>query len=297
MSLLGAFNDSFLKSLLVVQRSFADRPSWTEKVQYVERALLVDPKTAEFFHEFDKDCKPLMGDINQCNSAIMTDNSIGYLRKLDFSSIWAAMDDSEKTVFWSHLKALCQCCCMVNACGESLGDLEQIATAYVERNRGKSFQECQSGLIQDMLSGGDMSTAIFKTLQNPSTVTNLISNVADLFEGMPGLTPDITDMIKDVRSMDSDQFKQDIAEMLSSSGDDLKQAQEVLSATLGNFQSGQNAFDLLSSLSVTGTGLKSFDMSSMLSSLQQSLYETKEKEEEIPISVEDPEMSPSLETG
>ena len=280
MSLLGAFNDSFVKSLKVVQKCFADRPSLNERVQYVERALVKDAKTQEFFQEFDTDCRPFFGEVNKCNPEIMLHDSIGYLKKLQFSSIWTAMDGEEQAVFWNHMKALCQCCCMVKACGESLVDLEGIASAYVEKNRGKSFQDCQAGLIQDVLSGGDMSSAIFKTLQNPNTITNLISNVADLFDGMTGLSPDITGMIQDVRNMDTGQFQQDIAEMLNSGSDDLKQAQEVLSATFENLQSGKSVLDMLGSFSETG--LKSFDLSSLLASMQQSVAREEPGEPEEP---------------
>ena len=299
MSYLATFNTAYLKSLDVIHQSFKgdeiwneclqhETPEetqitgethgviWTKRIQYIEQALNVDPKTREFYQEFETDCGSLFVDILNSNDSILTNDSIQYLKNLNFSSLWARMDQPEQEIIWNHLKSLRQCCCMVRACECTNLDLDAMANYCAEKNQGKSLQECQTGLIQDMLSGGEMSSSIFQTLQDPSTVNSLVTNVADMLDGVAGVNSDMKTLIQEMRTMDTNDIQQEISEMFNPNNDDMKHISEVLcnviktgglDEIIHNVQNSQNTPGGILGFMSNQLLQKSFDLSSFSNAL------------------------------
>lgn len=180
----------------VVAGAFQDHEGLKARIKHIQEIMANQIDTRVFLDEFDADCRPYLDDIHKSNPSIMSDNCINYLKELNFATLWQRMDEAEQAVFWKHQQSLCQCCSMIKACGDSLPMLEQVAAGFVQENQGKSFQECQSALINDIFSGGSISADLLQTLQQPANVKSLLSNVADVFRGVDGLHPELSEMLK-----------------------------------------------------------------------------------------------------
>jgi hypothetical protein len=271
MGLLLAFNDSFIKSLDMVSRSFIYREPLKTRVQYIRRCLDANPNTTEFLDEFDRDSQPHREDINKSNSEIIENDCIGYLARVGFREIWIEMDPCEQVVFWMHMRSLCQCCSFLKAGGNWWGGMEEEIMQHLKDNRGKPQNELIMSLIQKYTAGGALTDKLKQTFSNAEDIKNLIVNLVDVIKGSPGMAPEIVDLLTTTQNTDMEELSKDLGELFDSNsemGSEFSQilanmtANDGISSMISNIQQGASPQATLAQ-----TLLSSGDLTGMLSSL------------------------------
>lgn len=235
--MLNSFNTNYHKNLAVIQASFTDVASLQTEVQTVSQALSENPNTSVFYDEFSAD---LTQDIIDAIYKKQPDEGvfgISLFSRIGMHEIYTTrMFDDEKTVFWTNLQQLCKKMSMLRACGDNIFAFEEIAKDIRPpldpanpTEAKKTLEELPMKLLQEMLSGGEMSKKIMKTFQQKDCLKNIVSNVGNIV----GNQTDLGSMIDlgggDDETLDS--IVKGVGEMVNADDAEKKAALETLRRT------------------------------------------------------------------
>lgn len=85
--------------------------------------------------------------------------------------------DNEKDVLWGLLCSLVEMNALINACGDKMPFMENIASGFISKNTNIAPDQYHNVLFQEMLSGGEMSEKIVSAFQDPKSVKNILKNM------------------------------------------------------------------------------------------------------------------------
>jgi hypothetical protein len=184
MKLLLVFNQNFASVLRILKTSFDDVPELVEEFDRVNELLEQEASLKEIHDEFEHDVDAKMIErIFKSEDSVITDDTVNFMRRSNLKSVYLRMFPAEKEVLWKNLQGLCRCSSMLRACGDQLGDMEDMAVEFMKDHGDASPEEYQMKLFQEMLSGGEMSKKVLSTFQNPECIKNILSNVGNIVSG------------------------------------------------------------------------------------------------------------------
>ena len=221
MKLLSVFNNTYLQIFTILGESFNNDSIPEDVLVQAEVARLTEfieenPRSDVIWAVFEEDTKEHIDDIFNRNETIFAANDLGFLAKINFDAIWHRFEDSEKVIFWKSMITLCRFSAMLKTCGSQLESMEDMASEFVTNNQNKSMdaEECQTALLQELLSGGEMSQKMLKSFQDKNTISNMMSNFGAIMRDSSGgegggssVFSDFMDMSKMMEESDAKKLK------------------------------------------------------------------------------------------
>jgi hypothetical protein len=185
------FNNKYLELLQVLRRSFHDDKGIVEYCASI-RTLLDQsndfPELLSHFQQVTERAGIIQRIYEHDPTLIMNDELVFWLDGYEstdengysLKGIWERLDQSERDIFFKHVCFLCKISALINACGPSLGPMEDLARKFIDKNGSNEmdpdelfravFKEVRDGggetnkSLQDIMGGIDIDN-LFKQIQ------------------------------------------------------------------------------------------------------------------------------------
>lgn len=228
--LLKVFNQSYVQVFKILSTSFCDEKQEEDMLLAAEVKRLhsfleeKDGMSPTVFTKFKTETKDFVNDIFAKNEDLFTQDKLGFLSEIKFSKMWARFVDSEKTVFWKNITSLCRYSSMLQACGDQLASMEDMAVDFMKSKKDTKPEDYHMALFKEMLSGGDMSKKLLDTFKDPNCIKNILGNVSTIMRSADdesGGSSDFTDILKMANMFEDSELEEvqkGIVETLSGDG-------------------------------------------------------------------------------
>ena len=192
--IFSTFNEFVLCFLNVMAKSFKDCESLQKERKDFLDSYKKDPSFEGFAKQFESEVTSThIGRIYDEDETVLSEKSITWFQKCQFPEIFPRLEankenpeEDEILIFWTKLKEIGRFSSMLRAIGPEVVSIESDITKLVRENPERFADEKtkEMELIKEMMSGGDLSQKICKTLQDKNSVKKIFRNLQNVLRPM-----------------------------------------------------------------------------------------------------------------
>jgi hypothetical protein len=209
--LMKVYNINVMHWLRALYNSFKETPGLKNELKRFVSLIKKDETTDLIYKEFNRSTKMHEDAIFKSDATCLS--NIPIMVRMEIPSVYSRLTDDEKVVFWKKLIQIIRYHGLLNSCGEHVGVMENLGMEFVAKHQGKSPEDIQKALVQDMLSDGKMMNEMIKTFQKPGAIENIINNIGPLIRGQGQDAIDLSGLLKAIKPEDIQNLDKDFKEM------------------------------------------------------------------------------------
>jgi hypothetical protein len=198
--ILGSFNTSVLDYVRVLSVSFPDSAASAAYKNFSE--LLAENRETTKLNALV--CEGLTTELT--NSIFMEKkeciHTTLFFKVIGIDVLFDKFVDEEKAAFWKWSKLVLKYSSLINACGKSIDSIQDIAAEWSAKNADVPAEQRQAKIMAELLSGGDFSQRMMKTLMNPDSIKCMLKNVGTLMRSSDGNPSPMEEILKEVTQED-----------------------------------------------------------------------------------------------
>ena len=233
--LFKAYNISFLQAFRNIYKCFSGEAGLKAELTELIDLVRADANTHEIYNRFCADTNAHMDALFSSDADCL--EKIPMFVRMNLPSIYSRLMAEEQPFFWNSIFSVLKYGSMLSACGTQVSSMEDMAMKFVKDRPDLKPEEYHQTVLQEMLSGGDLSQQLLSSFKQPGTLQNILSNFGNLLR-TPGQEPiDLSELTKMIKPSDLENLDSEFAALQQNVKDTgvnpFAQVQEMMRAETG----------------------------------------------------------------